>query len=163
MNFPSTINYDQAYVDFCNRNGLTVGVTPKSAKDMGLQMEMIMREEDPYLFQNLTNPDPSNLPADVKIRHQKQQYWTSDIDALQEAGFTGAAEHIKSEMAQSRQELFDKKIAESQKQQQIEQAKIKAWQDLPLGHPEKQPSPESVQRARASWGITGAPSWELNG
>ena len=37
---------------------------------------------------------------------------------------------------------------------------MQAWQNLPLGHPLKQPSPEKIARTRAQWGITGQPSWE---
>ena len=37
---------------------------------------------------------------------------------------------------------------------------MQAWQNLPLGHPLKQPSPENIARTRAQWGITGQPNWD---
>ena len=39
----------------------------------------------------------------------------------------------------------------------------KEFADLPLGHPLKAPSPESVQRFKEQHGITGRASWELDG
>ena len=41
-----------------------------------------------------------------------------------------------------------------------QQKEMQAWQNLPLGHPLKQPSPENIARTRAQWGITGQPNWD---
>mgnify|MGYP001158456160 CR=1 FL=1 len=155
-----TINYDQAYVDFCNRNGLAIGVTPKSAKDMGLKVEMIMREEDPYLYQNLCSPSTDNLPADVKLRFQKGIHWVQDVDVYDSNGFTGIAANIRKEIIKAEQQIMEDRMVESQKIQKNQEAERKAFEALPLGHPLKQPTPESIARTRESWGITGRVSWE---
>ena len=78
------------------------------------------------------------LPADVKLRHQKGMRWAQDVDVLEQA----------------EQIMMAKKIEESQAIQKEQEQQRKALEQLPLGHPSKRPSEASIARTKAQWGIS---------
>lgn len=157
MEFP-TISHDQAFVDFCNRNGLPVTKTPASTEEMGLAMEVLMKEEDPKLFQNLVKPDPNSLPADLKLRRMSGNYWVGDEVELERCGFVADAAVLRTQIEQANLVILDQKIAASAaRNKQREQAQLNdtrtGWEKMMTNSP----SPESVMQARQTWGITGEP------
>ena len=68
------IDNTSAYIDVCNKAGLPINKMPKKGDDIPLAYEMAMKEFNPYLYQNLVQPDPTELPADVLDRHNRQAY-----------------------------------------------------------------------------------------
>ena len=69
--------------------------------------------------------------------------WAQDVDVLEEAGFTGTVRNMRKEMEQAEQIMMAKKIEESQAIQKEQEQHRKAWEQLPLAHPLKSPSPAS--------------------
>ena len=156
MTMIPTVDYTQQFVDFFTENfpSKQIPSMPKSRKDLTIELDMVMRDQAPYLYENLFKPNVDELPADVKLRHQKGMRWAQDVDVLEEAGFTGTVKNMRKEMAQAEQIMMAKKIEESQAIQKEQEQQRKAWEQLPLGHPSKRPSEASIARTKAQWGIS---------
>ena len=67
-----------------------------------------------------------------------------------------------STIEQGKQEIMQMEIEASKQRQEQQKQQREAFAKLPLGHPLKAPSPESVMRARQQWNITDRPSWEID-
>ena len=65
----------------------------------------------------------------------------------------GTTENIKNLLLM----LSEKYVVSEEIKQQLDE-----FNKLPLGHPLKQPSQESIMRARQQWNITDRPSWEMD-
>ena len=148
------IDNTSAYIDVCNKAGLPINKVPRKGEKIDLAYEMAMKEYNPHLYQNITAPDPSELPADVLDRHNRQAYWTTDVEALEANGFTGTAANLRKQMEEGRRQIEEQKLAEMKARND---ARDKAIAERPQGfHPAKNidfNSPEA-QKARRDWGLS---------
>ena len=156
MELPIIDNAD-AYMEVCKKANLPYNKLPKKGDDIPLAYEIAMKELNPHLYQNITSPDPDNLPVDVAKRYKQGLMWTSDLQAYEDNGFTGTAANIRKEMDQARQLMIDQEIEAMKKRND---ARDEAIRNRPKGMQGMPPlSPEAIARARAQWGITGEPTY----
>ncbi len=152
MELPIIDNSD-AYMEVCKKANLPYNKLPKKGDDIPLAYEIAMKEFNPHLYQNITSPDPDNLPVDVAKRYKQGLMWTSDLQAYEENGFTGTASNIRKEMDQARQMMIDQQTAEmkarNDKRDEYHRNRPKGMQ---FGDPL---TPEQIMNAREKWGITG--------
>ena len=87
MELPTT-DYSAAYMEVCKKANLPYNKLPKKGDDIPLAYEIAMKELNPHLYQNITSPDPDNLPVDVAKRYKQGLMWTSELQAYEENGFT---------------------------------------------------------------------------
>ena len=92
------IDNSAAYVEVCKKAGLPINKVPRKGEKIELSYLMALKEYNPHLLQNITAPDPDDLPADVAQRYKAGTLWTDDIDALEKAGFYGTSSNMKPEM-----------------------------------------------------------------
>ena len=136
---------------------------PKKIDDLSLTAREAMRSENPVLFQNLfRQQDINQMPADVVGRMQRQTFWASDIPILRRYGYEHQARELEKQIEEGRRLIMEQKIEASKQKVAENEARIKEWQNLSpmqkmMMNP---PSPESVARTRAEWGITGRADWE---
>ena len=158
MDFP-TIDENENFAKFCQKANLPITELPSKDKPMGMTYELAMRELDPYLYERLCNKKP--LRADVAARHKTGKYWTDDVTELEAKGYTGVAANIRKEMAEGQKILQEKALAEitarneARDKKLAEYNKLSPYQKMAMNPP----SPESIARARAEWGITGEPTF----
>ena len=133
---------------------------PKQAEDLTIEQRTAMEMRNPVLYQNLFRSSYESLPCDTADRLQRNQLWVQDIPILEKHGWVAKANELRIQGEEGERLILEKRIAESQKRQEQEQAKQQAYANLPLGHPMKQPTQESIQQARAMWGISGQPIWD---
>ena len=114
---------------------------------------MALKQYNPQLLQNITAPDPDDLPADVAQRY-KLISWTEDVKALEDGGFYGTAANMKTEMLNAQRMIEENKLKEMAARNK---ARDKAIREKPVGfHPTKNidfNSPEA-QKARRDWGLS---------
>ena len=97
----------------------------------------------------------AGLAGDVQLRLQQNALLPTDGDALREANLTFYAKQCDEAAARLDAVALEKEArlsAERAAQEAQAQADFAA---LPLGHPLKRPSEESIQQTRELWGITG--------
>ena len=158
MEFPM-IDETQNYIRFCQQAGLPINEVPEKGKPMAMTYEIAMREIDPHLYERLTTQ--GKLKADVLDRHKRGAYWTTDVDELEAKGYTGIAANIRKEMAEGQKILMQKEVEKitarnAERDKKIEAYKnLTPWQKMAMNPP----TPESIARARAEWGITGEPTY----
>ena len=115
---------------------------------------MALKEYNPHLLQNITAPDPDDLPADVSQRYKTNSLWTDDVKALEEGGFYGTAANMKAEMVNAQRMIEENKLKEMAARNK---AREEAIRNKPQGfHPTKNisfNSPEA-QKARRQWGLS---------
>ena len=113
-----------------------------------------MKEYNPHLYQNITQPDPSELPADVLLRYNAGNLWVEDVAPLERAGFTGSAANMRKQIEEGRRIIEEQKLAEMTARNN---AREEAIRNKPQGfHPTKNisfNSPEA-QKARREWGLS---------
>ena len=152
------IDNTDAYISVCEKANLPINKMPKGKKDLTLAYEVAMKELNPHLYQNIVNPSPDELPANVAKRYKQGLLWIEDLKAYEDCGFTGTAANIRKAMEQGQQELMAKKTAEMKARND---ARAKELRDKPKGMQGLPPlSPESIATARAQWGITGLADWQ---
>ena len=152
MELPIIDNSD-AYMEVCKKANLPYNKLPKKGDDIPLAYEIAMKELNPHLYQNITSPDPDNLPVDVAKRYKQGLMWIDDLKAYEDAGFTGTAKQIRDAMAEAQ---IQKMNNEAEAMRKRTEARDKAIREKPPGFKGLAPlSPESIARARAEWGITG--------
>ena len=153
------IDNTDAYIAVCEKAGLPINKVPKKGDKITIAYELAMKENNPHLYQNIMSPDPDELPADVAKRYKQGLMWVDDLNAYEKFGFTGTAANIRKAMEQGQQELIAKKTAEMKARND---ARDEAQRNKPKGFTPKKNidynSPEAV-RARATWGITGEPTF----
>ena len=148
-----TIDNSDAYMEVCKKANLPYNKLPKKGDDIPLAYEIAMKELDPHLYQNITSPNPDNLPVDVAKRYKQGLMWTSDLQAYEENGFTGTASNIRKEMDQARQMMIDQQTAEMKARNE---ARDEYHRNRPKGMQFGDPlTPEQIMNARQKWGITG--------
>jgi len=156
MSFPMIDNAD-AYIAVCEKAGLPINKLPKKGDKLTLAYEMAMKEFNPHLYQNITSPDPDELPVDVAKRYKQGMMWIQDLGAYEQCGFTGTAANIRKGMEQGQKELMEQRTAEMKARNDKH---AEAMRNKPSGMQHMPPlSPEAIARARAQWGITGEPSY----
>ena len=106
------IDNTDAYIAVCEKANLPIKKVPKKGDKIEIAYELAMKELNPHLYQNITSPDPDELPADVSKRFKQGMMWIDDLKAYEECGFTGTASNIRKAMEQAQQELIAKKTAE---------------------------------------------------
>ena len=111
MDYPMIDNAD-AYIAVCEKANLPLNKLPKKGDKIELAYEMAMKELNPHLYQNITSPDPDELPVDVAKRYKQGLMWIQDLNAYEKCGFTGTAANIRKAMEQGQQELIAQKTAE---------------------------------------------------
>ena len=148
------IDNTAAYVEVCKKAGLPINKVPKKGEEIGLSYLMALKEYNPHLLQNITAPDPDDLPADVAQRYKAGTLWTDDIKALEEGGFYGTSSNMKAEMMNAQRMIEENKLKEMKARND---ARDKAIREKPVGfHPTKNidfNSPEA-QKARRDWGLS---------
>ena len=157
MELPIIDNSD-AYMEVCKKANLPYNKLPKKGDDIPLAYEIAMKELNPHLYQNITSPDPDNLPVDVAKRYKQGLMWTSDLQAYEENGFTGTASNIRKEMDQARQMMIDQQTAEMKARNE---ARDEYHRNRPKGMQFGAPlPPEQVQHFRDQIGYTGLADWQ---
>ena len=141
-------------------NSLQCPPSPKEITDLPLSARMLLENfEGGKLCQDMFG-NPSALPADTLFRFQNEQFVPDDIEHYERAGLTVAAETARNRAAAAGDQQLQIRAEQGRKEYLRQRKEMQAWQDLPLGHPLKQPSGEDIARTRAEWGITDQPSWE---
>ena len=101
----------------------------------------------------------AGLAADVQLRLQQNALLPTDGDALRKANLTFYANQCD-EAARRTDDVALEKAARLSAERAALEAKAQAeYAALPLGHPMKRPSEDSIQQTREMWGITGQPHW----
>ena len=148
------IDNSAAYVEVCKKAGLPINKVPRKGEKIELSYLMALKEYNPHLLQNITAPDPDDLPADVAQRYKAGTLWTDDIKALEEGGFYGTSSNMKAEMMNAQRMIEENKLKEMKARND---ARDKAIREKPVGfHPTKNidfNSPEA-QKARRDWGLS---------
>ena len=148
------IDNTSAYIDVCKKAGLPINKVPKKGEEIELSYLMALKEYNPQLLQNITAPDPDDLPADVAQRFKAGTLWTDDIKALEEGGFYGTSSNMKTEMMNAQRMIEENKLKEMAARNK---ARDEAIKNKPVGfHPTKNidfNSPEA-QKARRDWGLS---------
>ena len=148
------IDNTSAYIDCCKKAGLPINKVPKKGEKIELSYLMALKEYNPQLLQNITAPDPDDLPADVAQRFKAGTLWTDDIKALEEGGFYGTSSNMKTEMMNAQRMIEENKLKEMAARNK---AREEAIRNKPVGfHPTKNidfNSPEA-QKARREWGLS---------
>ena len=156
MELPIIDNTD-AYIEVCRKAGLPVNKLPKKGDKIDIAYELAMKELNPALYQNITSPDPNNLPADVAQRYKQGLMWIDDLKAYEDAGFTGTARTIKDAIAEAQTQKINN---ETKAMQERNDKHAEYMRNRPKGIKNMPPlSPEAIARARAQWGITGEPTY----
>ena len=148
------IDNTSAYIDCCKKAGLPINKVPKKGEQIELSYLMALKQYNPQLLQNITAPDPDDLPADVAQRYKAGTLWTDDIKALEEGGFYGTSSNMKAEMLNAQRMIEENKLKEMAARNK---AREEAIRNKPVGfHPTKNidfNSPEA-QKARRDWGLS---------
>ena len=148
------IDNTSAYIDVCKKAGLPINKVPKKGEEIELSYLMALKQYNPQLLQNITAPDPNDLPADVSQRYKTNSLWTDDVKALEEGGFYGTAANMKAEMLNAQRMIEENKLKEMTARNN---AREKAIREKPVGfHPTKNisfNSPEAI-KARRQWGLS---------
>ena len=143
--------------------GKEIPCIPKSINDLNILEKEAMRQfEGGVMFQNYFR-DEDALPPDIFVRYSEGgRYNTTDVEGLRKANFEHEAVQLEKRIEESRMEIMNMEIEASKQRQAQQQKQREEFAKLPLGHPLKAPSPESVMRARQQWNISDRPSWELD-
>ena len=156
MELPIIDNTD-AYIEVCKKAGLPINKLPKKGDKIDIAYELAMKELNPALYQNITSPDPDNLPADVAQRYKQGLMWIDDLKAYEDCGFTGTAQTIKDAIAEAQTQKINN---ETRAMQERNDKHNENMRNRPKGIRNMPPlSPEAIARARQQWGITGEPTY----
>ena len=141
--------------------GKTIPCIPKSIDDLNILEREAMRQfEGGVMFQNYFR-DEDALPPDIFVRYSEGgRYNTTDVEGLRKANFEHEAVQLEKRIEESRMEIMNMEIEASKQRQAVKKQQLDEFNKLPLGHPLKQPTPEQIQHARETWGITGLADWQ---
>ena len=146
------IDDTQNFIRFCQKANLPITEMPEKGEKMNITYEAAMKELDPYLYERLTKQ--GKLKADVLDRHQRQAYWTTDVEELEAKGYTGVAANLRKQIEEGRRINEENKLREMMARNQ---ARDEAIRNRPSGfHPTKNidfNSPEA-RKARRQWGLS---------
>ena len=130
---------------------------PSKPEDLGLSVQMAIRENNPRLWQAMFGGHGAPLPADVAMRVGRGEIAPEDVAALRASNYDDWAAQAN----QIREEIFERSCqatkarekaqfeAESARHQQFnESSLLKRLAASPL-------SAEAIAQAREQWGVTG--------
>ena len=102
--------------------------------------------------------------TDLELRLRRNAIWAEDEGRLRQYGWVYEAEQIKTARIKVEKDLLDKATAESAARVAKREQELEAYRNMdPMAKlAMNPPSPEAVARARAEWGITDRPSWEID-
>ena len=139
---------------------------PKKPEELNITAQMALSTWDSgKLWQNLfsnSSQGSQPLPADVALRLNKGELLPQDAPALRAANLEHFAQNCE-QLAQRQQDqrLVDQ-ATEGRKRYLEQKKQSEIWANS--GFNERlamaPPTPESIARARAEWGITGQAEWE---
>ncbi len=153
-----TVDYSDAYIEVCRKAGLPVNKLPKKGDKIDIAYELAMKELNPALYQNITSPDPNNLPADVAQRYKQGLMWIDDLKAYEDCGFTGTARTIRDAISEAQTQKINN---ETRAMQERNDKHAEYMRNKPKGMKFGNPlPPEQVAFAREQWGITGLADWQ---
>ena len=153
-----TVDYSTEFVNFWSSNFPNKKCPPLPSKpeQLALGEVMAMKENAPYLFENLFKPSPSSLPADVMVRFREKRLWAEDLEVIEAAGFVGTGRNMRDQIEKAEELILQKKIEESaarnaaaEKKRQ-EESRLTGWQRMML----KERTPQEIAPSRAEYGIT---------
>ena len=130
---------------------------PSRPEDLGLSVQMAIRQENPRLWQAMFGGRGAPLPADVAMRVAKGEIAPEDVAPLRAANYDDWAAQAN----QIREEIFERSRQNTRErekaQYEAERARFQEFQQKGLlGRLAASPlSAEAVAQAREQWGITG--------
>ena len=163
MQNPHLEQFNQFWIDNFRED---VPPLPKKPNDLTITQQETMRVQAPKLYQNLfrTTLDSGMLPADLELRLRRNAVWVEDEDRLRKYGWEHEANEIRDARVAFEKQQLDKATAESAARVAKREKELEAYRNMdPIAKlAMNPPSPEAVARARAEWGITDRPSWEID-
>ena len=163
MQNPHLEQFNQFWIDNFRED---VPPLPKKPNDLTITQQETMRVQAPKLYQNLfrTSLDSGMLPADLELRLRRNTVWVEDEDRLRKYGWEHEANQIRDARVAFEKQQLDKATAESAARVAKREKELEAYRNMdPIAKlAMNPPSPEAVARARAEWGITDRPSWEID-
>ena len=163
MQNPHLEQFNQFWIDNFRED---VPPLPKKPNDLTITQQETMRVQAPKLYQNLfrTTLDSGMLPADLELRLRRNAVWVEDEDRLRKYGWEHEANEIRDARVAFEKQQLDKATAESAARVAKREKELEAYRNMdPMAKlAMNPPSPEAVARARAEWGITDRPSWEID-
>ena len=163
MQNPHLEEFNQFWIDNFRED---VPPLPKKPNDLTITQQETMRVQAPKLYQNLfrTTLDSGMLPADLELRLRRNAVWVEDEDRLRKYGWEHQANEIRDARVAFEKQQMDKATAESAARVAKREKELEAYRNMdPMAKlAMNPPSPEAVARARAEWGITDRPSWEID-
>ena len=130
---------------------------PSKPEDLGLSVQMAIRENNPRLWQAMFGGHGAPLPADVAMRVAKGEIAPEDVAPLRAANYDDWAAQAN----QIREEIFERarqNTREREKAQfEAESARAKQFNESSLLErlAASPLSAEAIAQARQQWGITG--------
>ena len=163
MQNPHLEQFNQFWIDNFRED---VPPLPKKPNDLTITQQETMRVQAPKLYQNLfrTTLDSGMLPADLELRLRRNAVWVEDEDRLRKYGWEHQANEIRDARVAFEKQQLDKATAESAARVAKREKELEAYRNMdPIAKlAMNPPSPEAVARARAEWGISDRPSWEID-
>ena len=130
---------------------------PSKPEDLGLSVQMAIRENNPRLWQAMFGGHGAPLPADVAMRVAKGEIAPEDVAPLRAANYDDWAAQAN----QIREEIFERSrqtaMAREKAQFEAESARAKQFNESSLLErlAASPLSAEAIAQARQQWGITG--------
>ena len=130
---------------------------PSKPEDLGLSVQMAIRENNPRLWQAMFGGHGAPLPADVAMRMARGEIYPEDASALRASNYDDwaavADQHRESILERTRQATREREKA----QYEAERARFQEFQQKGLLErlAASPLSAEAIAQAREQWGITG--------
>ena len=102
------------------------------------------------------------LPADVELRRRNNELLPQDAPSLRAANLEYLAQQAELVGQQQQDQRFVDQAELGRKEYLQAKKQAEVWGEATFGQrlAMAPPTPESIERARAQWGITGKASWE---
>ena len=130
---------------------------PTKPEDLGLSVQLAIRENNPRLWQAMFGGHGAPLPADIAMRMAKGEIYPEDASALRASNYDDwaavADQHRESILERAREATREREKA----QYQAERARFQEFQQKGLLErlAASPLSGEAIAQAREQWGITG--------
>ena len=137
--------------------GTPTPAMPSKPEDLGLSVQLAIRENNPRLWQAMFGGHGAPLPADVAMRVAKGEIAPEDVAPLRAANYDEWAVQAN----QIREEIFERARqntrAREKAQYEAESARAKQFNESSLLErlAASPLSAEAIAQARQQWGITG--------
>ena len=137
--------------------GTPTPAMPSKPEDLGLSVQLAIRDSNPRLWQSMFGGHGAPLPADIAMRMGKGEIYPEDASALRASNYDEwaavADQHRESILDRARQATREREKAIHQEQVKRQQQ----WAEMSLLE-RMSASPVSevaAAQARQQWGITG--------